>query len=45
MTCSTCQCVILELKAVSGVQPMLVCDIRSNSGQWRAACQCMILEE
>ena len=39
MPCSTCQCEILEVRVVSGVQHMLACvtRIRSESGQCRAA--------
>ena len=37
MACSTCQCVILEVRVVSGVQNMSASVIRSESGHWRAA--------
>ena len=37
MAFSTCQCEILEVRVVIGVQHMSVCVIRSESGQWRAA--------
>jgi len=37
VTCSTCQCVILEVRVVSGVQHMSARDIRTESGHWRAA--------
>ena len=33
MACNTCQCVILEVRVVSGVQHISVCDIRSESGR------------
>ena len=45
MACSKCQCVILEVRVVGGVQHMLVCDIRCESGQGLAVRQCVILEE
>jgi hypothetical protein len=44
VACSTCQCVLLEVRVVSGVQHMSVCDIRGESCQWREAPLCVILE-